>query len=119
VSTARRRFAALAIGAGLLLAGCAAPGQVKAYNEQVEENFVSKCVEANDAKGPNPESTCKCWYTKITEQYSFDEFKRLDADLKQAVEDEKIKSSADLKAQFPKYYELITTTCQQSGVSAN
>jgi hypothetical protein len=115
----RSRLAALVLGAGLVLAGCSAPGQVKDYNQQVADNFVTKCVEANESKGPNPQDMCKCWFDKIKTDFSFAEFKSLDSALQTAVKNEEIKSPKDLQDKFPRYYTLVTENCVSQGPAAN
>ena len=103
-----------------LLAACAAPGKVKNYNETTQANFIDKCVEANGAKDSDAVARDQCtrWYDAVKAKYSFDQFKKLDADLRAAIDDGTVKNATDLQNRFPDYYNLITTCCNQVGPSA-
>jgi hypothetical protein len=115
----RGRFLWLLAGLLFVLAGCAAPGKVKDYNDTVESNFVDKCVEANDGKDTQARDRCTCWYGKIKEKYSYEDFKKLDRDLKAAVDDGSLRTSQDLQKNFKDYYDLVTSTdCNKAGPSA-
>lgn len=122
VLTSRRSRIALALtGLLVVLAGCSTPGKVKDYNDTVAANFIDKCVEANDAKDTEAAARerCTCWYDKIKAKYSFEDFKRLDNNLKDAVDDGTLENSADLERNFKDYYDLVTSPdCNKAGPSA-
>jgi hypothetical protein len=118
-----RRPALLGVAALLLaLTACAPPGQVRNYNETVRQNYVSRCVEANTGDGQSQAETtriCECWFGKVQEAYDFDEFKRLDSDLREAVRNGTLKTRNDLQTQFRGYHDLLVESgCETQGPQA-
>ena len=80
-------LAAVAVGATLALAACGG-GEPMSYTPEVQENFVSSCVDsATNGASPAPESdaerVCSCMYDELRARMSFDEFKAADASLRE------------------------------------
>ena len=85
--------------AGTLLALAACGGdEPTSYTPEVQENFVSSCVDSA-MEGSNPpaesdaERVCGCMYDELKVRMSFDEFKAADASLREGEQ-----MSADLRA---------------------
>lgn len=75
--TRRARLGGAALATLLALGGCT--GQApSAYGDEVEENFVEGCVEA-DAE----ESVCTCTYEAIVDEVEFDRFKEIEESLEE------------------------------------
>jgi hypothetical protein len=112
----RRHGLGLLAALGQLLAGCSAPGSVKDYNADTQTNYVNACEQANTSlDAAKAARMCQCWYDAVKSSMPFSDFKALDANIKKAVEDGTLKSPDDFKQQFPTYYTLVTTKCQESG----
>lgn len=97
-------------GLTLVGAGCAGSGEPDDYTAEVEENFMTACVEANDrGEGEpsidDPQSYCDCVYTGYKENVPYEQFKAEDDQLRKDVESGLIKGIDDLSADAQ---EIIT-----------
>ncbi len=88
---------ALVAGA-VALSGCGGGSEPTSFTPEVEDNFVSSCVDsATQGSAPAAESDaeriCGCMYDELKARMSFEEFKAADDSLRQGE-----KMSADLAA---------------------
>ena len=77
----------------VLLAACGSSGEPTSYDDTVETNFTSGCekaAEADPAIRPAAKQYCACAYSRLVTEISFDDFKKLDDDVKD--DPEKIRS---------------------------
>jgi hypothetical protein len=95
---AGKAFAGLAtafVAGTMAISGCGG-SEPTTYNDEVEHNFVSSCVDSATA-GSTPaaesdaERICGCMYDELKARMSFEEFKAADESLRQGE-----KMSADL-----------------------
>ena len=97
---AGRAFAGLAtafVAGTMAISGCGG-SEPTTYNDEVEHNFVSSCVDsATTGSTPTAESDaeriCGCMYDELKARMSFEEFKAADDSLRQGEQ-----MSADLTA---------------------
>jgi hypothetical protein len=88
-------LAAAAVAATMAFAGCGG-SEPTSFNEDVEHNFVSSCVDSatQSATGPSEsdaERICGCMYSELKQRMTFEEFKAADASLREGEQ-----MSADL-----------------------
>jgi uncharacterized membrane protein len=110
-----RRSVLLLVG-GALLVGCAPQGKVTSYTPAVEQNFTTACEARTDVSAVNA-SLCTCVFEKLKAGMDFVDFKKLDADLQQAIKDATVKSADDVRQKFPAY-AVIVASCVESGPKA-
>ena len=91
----------------LLLAACGNSGEPTSYDDTVEENFTSGCEVAAQADSdirPVAPRYCACAYERLVAEISFDDFKKLDDDVKDDADkiraDEEDSTGAQLTAIF-------------------
>jgi hypothetical protein len=90
--------AAAAAVAALALAACGGGGEPTSFTPEVEDNFVSSCVDsATGGSTPASESDaqriCGCMYDELKQRMSFEEFKAADQSLREGEQ-----MSAELSA---------------------
>ncbi len=83
----RTRFLLLAACAAvvLLVAACGDSGEPTSYDDTVEDNFMRGCevaAEADPAIRPVAPKYCGCAYERLVTEIDFDDFKKLDDDVK-------------------------------------
>jgi len=93
-------LAAVALAAAMTLAACGGSNEPTTYNAEVQQNFVSSCVDtATDTSAASPadpadaERICGCMYNELKQRMTFDEFKAADESLRNGEQ-----ISADLAA---------------------
>ena len=106
----------LLLAGGVLLVGCAPQGKVTTYTPAVEQNFTTACEARTDVSSRNA-SLCRCVFDKLKAGMEFVDFKKLDADLQQAIKDATVKSADDVRQKFPAY-AVIVASCVESGPKA-
>jgi hypothetical protein len=89
---------AAATMAALALAACGGGGEPTSFTPEVEDNFVSSCVDsATEGSTPadesNAERICGCMYNELKQRMSFEEFKAADESLREGEQ-----MSAELSA---------------------
>ncbi len=79
--------AALLVLAGLFLAGCGGSGEPREYNATVRENYVKGCELAirDDPQVREGKVVCECAYEDIEDNVIFEEFKRIDDELRENI----------------------------------
>ena len=94
MSTPKTKNRALAIllalaALGLLAAGCGDSGEPEEYNATVEENYVKGCELAMDESQQRLTATknevCKCAYAEIKDNIAFEDFKKVDDELRENI----------------------------------
>ena len=90
--------AAAAAVAALALAACGGGSEPTSFTPEVEDNFVSSCVDsATGGSTPASESDaqriCGCMYDELKQRMSFEEFKAADESLREGEQ-----MSAELSA---------------------
>ena len=94
----RSRFLLLAACAAvvLLVAACGDSGEPTSYDDTVEDNFMRGCevaAEADPAIRPVAPKYCGCAYERLVTEIDFDDFKKLDDDVKD--DPDKIRADED------------------------
>ena len=108
-SRRRSRFLLLAACAAvvLLVTACGDEGEPTSYDGTVEENFMRGCevaAEADPAIRPVAPRYCGCAWNRLIAEVGFDDFKKLDDDVKDDADkiraDEADSTGAQLTAIF-------------------
>ena len=108
-SRRRSRFLLLAACAAvaLLVAACGETGEPTSYDDTVEENFMRGCevaAETDPAIRPVAPKYCGCAWNRLITEIDFDDFKKLDDDVKDDADkiraDEEDSTGAALTAIF-------------------
>jgi hypothetical protein len=91
-------LAIAAAAAASTLAACGGGGEPTSFTPEVEDNFVSSCVDsATEGSTPATESDaeriCGCMYDELKQRMSFEEFKAADESLREGEQ-----MSAELSA---------------------
>lgn len=91
-------LAVAAAAAALTLAACGGGSEPTSFTPEVEDNFVSSCVDsATEGSTPATESDaeriCGCMYDELKQRMSFEEFKAADESLREGEQ-----MSAELSA---------------------
>ena len=76
------------VALSLLAAGCGDSGEPEEYNATVEDNYVKGCEIAIDDSTrltATKNDVCKCAYEEIKSNISFEDFKRVDDDLRENI----------------------------------
>jgi hypothetical protein len=83
-------LATAAVAAATALAACGGSDEPTSYSPEVQENFVSSCVEtATDTTAAAPpseadaERICGCMYNELKARMTFEEFKAADESLRE------------------------------------
>jgi hypothetical protein len=117
----RARLAVVGAVFALVLTSCSTNNGPKDYNDAVKDNYTNSCKEANpDKKDITDAATfCGCTYEAIKTSFSFDEFKALDAKLRDALDkkDTAPKNEADI-AKLDARYATAVEACRTAGPSA-
>jgi hypothetical protein len=90
-------LATVVVAATVALSGCGG-SEPTSFNDEVEHNFVSSCVDqaTKSATGPSEsdaERICGCMYNELKQRMTFEEFKAADDSLREGDQ-----MSADLAA---------------------
>ena len=106
----------------LVLAGCSTNSGPKSYADQtLTDNYIDACLEANPATKDLPDTTtfCQCTYKAVQTALTFDEFKALDKQLREALADRETapKNATDIAAINQKYAGAVDG-CRTSGPAA-
>lgn len=72
---------ALAVAGALVLGACSSPEPTE-YSEDIEENFVSACVDAPEGD----ERLCQCAYESLEAQVPFEEFREIEETVEEGGE---------------------------------
>ena len=97
----------------VLLAACGNSGEPTSYDDTVEENFMRGCevaAEADSSISPVAPKYCACAYERLVTEISFEDFKKLDDDVKDDADkiraDEEDSTGAALTAIFADCREI-------------
>ncbi len=105
-----------------MLAGCSTNSGPKNYDDAtLTANYLDACKEANPTTKDLPDTTtfCECTYKAIQTALTFDEFKALDKQLRDALADKDTapKNEADI-AKVDSRYAAAVDSCRTSGPAA-
>ena len=102
-----------AVAIVVLLAACGNSGEPTSYDDTVEDNFMRGCevaAEADPAIRPVALKYCACAYERLVAEISFEDFKKLDDDVKDDADkiraDEEDSTGAALTAIFADCREI-------------
>jgi hypothetical protein len=96
-------LAALALVPALVLAGCSTPGGVDEYSDadfQVRRNFIDACLTANsgeDLSDEDAQSFCDCWWRAVEETVPFEQFKKDNEAIKDAIDEGRFNNQDDFE----------------------
>jgi hypothetical protein len=84
-------LATAAVAAVMALAACGGGDEPTTFTPEVEDNFVSSCVDSategsNPADESDAERICGCMYDELSTRMSFEEFKAADQSLREGEE---------------------------------